>query len=529
MEKIKAIGLIFILLALLTLPLACTHHAVSANGSAEGSFTVPDTTPPANVTDLSVSTATTHSLTLTWTAPGDDGNNGTATEYDIRYATSNIDNETWGFAIRTTGEPTPEPANSTETFVVGGLASATTYYFALKTIDNAGNPSDLSNIAHRATLRSGGGGGGGGGGGDTSLSYFTVDFLGKVTSVPMSWDGSLAVPLLATSPDGTASLEIDKGTKVLDAAGKPVDEIAIAIMVFPQLPALPPSTIIIGNIQSFASSDLVFDKPATLTLGFAPGEVPEDTLSLTMVYGSETCWSEGEVERTSIGGLEALSARINHTGVFAILAKLVPSLELEIGYMGQKVASGNITMDGFLVESLEFTIQNGNGELYFSLPAGMRMLNREGKPPAMIMIDPVTLSELPPPPSDDSVILMPFSIHPALTIDPIMKVIIHYDAGELGEGINEEDLVLAYYDETKEKWVTLLSKVDAEANTVTAWTTHTSIFAVSSNIAGEFPWWWIVEGVLVIAGIALLAFLIRHRIRSRPAAKPDPSQTQLTK
>jgi len=528
MKKTEAIGLIFILLALFLVPLACVHHAVSANDSAEGSFTVVDTTPPANVTNLAVSAATTHSLTLTWTAPGDDGNNGTAAEYDIRYATSNIDNETWEFAINATGEPAPGPAGSNETFVVGGLTPATTYYFALKTIDNAGNPSDLSNIAHRATLRSGGGGGGDGGDGGPT-KYFTVDFLSKVTSVPMSWDGSLAIPLLATNPEGTASLEIDKGTKVLDAAGKPVDEIAIAIMVFPQLPTLPPNTIIIGDIRSFTSSNLVFDKPATLTFGFSHSEVPEGTLSLTMVYGSETSWSEVEVELTTIGGLDALSAKISHTGVFAIIANVLSFSELEIGYMGQKITSGNVTTDGLLVESLEFTIQEGNGELYFRLSEGTRMLNREGKPPDMIMIDPVAPSELPPPPSDDSLILMPFSIHPDLTIDPIMKVIIHYDEGELGDGINEEDLVLAYYDEPREKWVPLLSKVDAEGNTITAWTTHTSIFAVSSNIAGEFPWWWIVEGVLVIAGIALLAFLIRHRIRSRPAAKPDASQTRLTK
>jgi len=508
MKKTEAIGLVFTLFALLIVPLACTHHAVSANDSAGGSFTVADTTPPASVTDLAVSAATTNSLTLTWTAPGDDGNNGTAAEYDIRYATSNIDNETWGFATQVSGEPAPKPAGSNETFVVGGLASATTYYFALKTGDDAGNWANLSNIAHGATLRSGGGGGGGGG----STKYFTVDFQGKLTSVPLRWDGSLAVPMLATSPDGTASLKIDKGTKVLDAAGKPVDEIAIAIMVFPQLPTLPPNTIIIGDIHSFASSNLVFDKPATLTLGFSHSEVPEGTISLTMVYGSETSWSEVEVELTSIGGLDALSARINHTGMFTIVAKTISFSELTIGYMGQEVISGNITTDGFLVESLEFTIQEGNGELYFRLPEGTRMLNREGKSPDMIMIDPVAPLELPPPPSDDSAILMPFSIHPDLTIDPIMKVIIHYDEGELGDGINEEDLVFAYYDETREKWVPLLSKVDAEGNTVTAWTTHTSIFAVSSNIAGEFPWWWwIVAGVLVIA---LLAFLSRHRIRS---------------
>jgi len=520
-KKTEAIGFVFILFALLTLPLACGHHAVSANGSADGSFTVVDTTPPDAVTDLAVSTATTHSLTLTWTAPGDDGNNGTATEYDIRYATSGIDNETWEFAIQSSGEPAPGPAGSNETFVVDGLAAATTYYFALKTIDNAGNWANLSNIASGATLRSGGGGGGGGPG----PSYFTVDFLGKVTSVPMSWDGSLAVPLLATSPEGTASLKIDKGTKVLDAAGKPVDELTIRTVTNQPLPFLP-DTIRVGDIYSLTPSDLVFDKPATLTLSFSSSEVPEGTLSLTMVYGSETSWHEVEVEWVSIGGLDALSTRINHTSMFAVLAKVVSFSELDIGYMGQKVTSGNITTDGFLMESLEVTIQDGNGELHFSLPEGTRILNREGKPPAMIMIDPVTLSELPPPLSSDSIILMPFSIHPALTIDPIMEMTIHYDGGELGDGINEEDLALAYYDEAREKWVMLPTEVDVEANTVTAWTRHTSTFAILSNIAGEFPWWWIVLGVL---GIALLAFLIRRRIKSRPAAKPDASQARLAK
>ena len=521
MKKTEAIGFVFILFALLTLPLACGHHAVSANGSADGSFTVVDTTPPDAVTDLAVSTATTHSLTLTWTAPGDDGNNGTATEYDIRYATANIDNETWEFAIQASGEPAPGPAGSNETFVVDGLTAATTYYFALKTIDDAGNRANLSNIASGATLTSGGGGGGGGPG----PSYFTVDFLGKVTSVPMSWDGSLAVPLLATSPDGTASLKIDKGTKVLDAAGKPVDKLTIRTIDSQPLPLLPDATMV-GDIYSLTPSDLVFDKPATLTLGFSHSEVPEGALSLTIVYGSEAGLHEVEVERTTIGGLEALSARINHTSMFAIIARIVSFSELDIRYMGQKVTSGNITTDGFLMESLEFTIQNGNGEIYFSLPEGTRMLNREGKPPAMIMIDPITPSELPPSPSDDSVILMPFSIHPALTIDPIMKVTIHYDEGKLDAGINEEDLVLAYYDGAREKWVMLPTEVDVEANTVTAWVSHTSIFAILSNIAGEFPWWWIVGGVL---GIVLLAFLIRHRIRSRPAAKPDASQAQLAK
>ncbi|MBM3242012.1 hypothetical protein FJZ31_37550 [Candidatus Poribacteria bacterium] len=42
-----------------------------------------DTIPPAAVIDLTASSPTATSITLTWTAPGDDGNVGTAAQYDI--------------------------------------------------------------------------------------------------------------------------------------------------------------------------------------------------------------------------------------------------------------------------------------------------------------------------------------------------------------------------------------------------------------------------------------------------------------
>ena len=46
-----------------------------------------DTTAPAAVSNLATSSPTSSSITLSWTAPGDDGNTGTATTYDIRYRT----------------------------------------------------------------------------------------------------------------------------------------------------------------------------------------------------------------------------------------------------------------------------------------------------------------------------------------------------------------------------------------------------------------------------------------------------------
>ena len=110
-----------------------------------------DTIPPAPITDLRAGNPTPISITLTWTAPGDDGNAGTASEYDIRYSTSMITEDNWDEAIQCYGEPTPQPAGSSETFTVAGLSPSTTYYFALKTADEVPNWSDLSNVPSETT------------------------------------------------------------------------------------------------------------------------------------------------------------------------------------------------------------------------------------------------------------------------------------------------------------------------------------------------------------------------------------------
>jgi outer membrane protein assembly factor BamB len=113
----------------------------------------PDLTSPATVTDLASSASTTNSITLTWTAPGDDGNTGTASEYDIRYSTSPITEANWNAAATLCkGEPAPQPAGSSERFTVTRLSSGTTYYFALKTADEVSNWSLLSNVASGTTL-----------------------------------------------------------------------------------------------------------------------------------------------------------------------------------------------------------------------------------------------------------------------------------------------------------------------------------------------------------------------------------------
>lgn len=101
---------------------------------------------------LDAQSPTANSVTLIWTAPGDDGDSGTASEYDIRYSLSGITEANWDSAVQVTGEPSPQPPGSAETFMVTGLQPGTTYYFAIRTSDEVPNWSTLSNVVGKTTV-----------------------------------------------------------------------------------------------------------------------------------------------------------------------------------------------------------------------------------------------------------------------------------------------------------------------------------------------------------------------------------------
>lgn len=111
----------------------------------------PDTTSPATTSTLLATGGTDSSLTLTWIAPGDDGDTGTASQYDIRYGIDPIGGEVWNSATSVSHGLTPKVAGSAEGLVVGGLSADTIYFFALKAADENLNWSEISNVATDTT------------------------------------------------------------------------------------------------------------------------------------------------------------------------------------------------------------------------------------------------------------------------------------------------------------------------------------------------------------------------------------------
>ncbi|PKK84302.1 MAG: hypothetical protein CVT49_04015 [candidate division Zixibacteria bacterium HGW-Zixibacteria-1] len=113
-----------------------------------GGDTPEDNVPPERIDDLGAAPGDrSDEVVLSWSAPGDDGYVGTASQYDIRYATEYFSESGWYSATQVAGEPAPGSPGYNESMVITGLNPETTYYFGIRAGDDAGNWSSLSNIA----------------------------------------------------------------------------------------------------------------------------------------------------------------------------------------------------------------------------------------------------------------------------------------------------------------------------------------------------------------------------------------------
>jgi len=88
-------------------------------------------------------------FSIHWTAPGDDSLIGRASLYDLRYSNLPITAANFGEATPIAGLPAPAVAGTRESLLVSGLADGVAYYLAIKSVDEAGNWSPISNLMTR--------------------------------------------------------------------------------------------------------------------------------------------------------------------------------------------------------------------------------------------------------------------------------------------------------------------------------------------------------------------------------------------
>jgi len=132
-----------------------TEILFTAQAAESRSFQVyvGDVVSPAAVTDLAVDSALSKSMILQWSAPGDNGLAGMAVSYEIRYSLESITSENFTNAILVTDSVLlPDSSGQLQSMGIVNLEPQTEYYFAIKTTDDAGNQSLISNIINQSTL-----------------------------------------------------------------------------------------------------------------------------------------------------------------------------------------------------------------------------------------------------------------------------------------------------------------------------------------------------------------------------------------
>ncbi len=152
-------------------------QGVTATGgrlNLNGMMSQLDDVPPAAIADLGVQSTGSTTALLTWSAPGDDGNERKASRYDVRYATVPIDASNFDAATPAAGAPPPQDPGEPESFEVAGLDFTTTYYFAVVAEDERANRSPVSNAASGTTL------------GPPALGYYPESFTASLLTGGLS-------------------------------------------------------------------------------------------------------------------------------------------------------------------------------------------------------------------------------------------------------------------------------------------------------------------------------------------------------
>jgi hypothetical protein len=112
-----------------------------------------DVTPPSPVGGLTASLVTDQNAVLSWTASGDDGGNGIATAYEMRYlpGSGSLGDGNFSSGTLVTGLPIPAAPGTPQSMAITGLAANTAYTFGIRVRDEAGNWSSGSYLTVTTT------------------------------------------------------------------------------------------------------------------------------------------------------------------------------------------------------------------------------------------------------------------------------------------------------------------------------------------------------------------------------------------
>ncbi len=131
--------------------IALTVLSLGLTACSNGLSEPEDQTPPFTVIDLRVEFVLDTYADVSWTAPGDDDRQGTASRYEVRFLEGELTDATWSAAAVASDISAPQEAGSIEVMRVAGLAPGTAYQIGMRTFDDRQLGSGISNVVSVGT------------------------------------------------------------------------------------------------------------------------------------------------------------------------------------------------------------------------------------------------------------------------------------------------------------------------------------------------------------------------------------------
>ncbi len=142
---------------------------------------------------------------------------------------------------------------------------------------------------------------------------------------------------------------------------------------------------------------------------------------------------------------------------------------------GQTLLTDKISSQGVMTQSV--TAESANATCRLTINSGTKALAKDDSPLPLVTVIPA--SQPPAPPENASIVGLVYDFGPdGATFNPPVTLRYSYNLSEIPSGVNEKDLVIAYYDKNEANWVGVESAVDTITKTITAPVSHFTSFGI---------------------------------------------------
>ncbi|MGA7728332.1 MAG: CARDB domain-containing protein, partial [Dehalococcoidales bacterium] len=140
--------------------------------------------------------------------------------------------------------------------------------------------------------------------------------------------------------------------------------------------------------------------------------------------------------------------------------------------------ASSIASDGTILSRTE--VGSSDGQVSLVIPQGTSFLGPDNSPCTSVSMMPMPVSQQPPAPAGAEIIGLVYNLGPTgSTFEPAASLTFTFNAAQLAGNVNENNMTVAYWDQTSGQWVPLnTEKIDLADGTITAAINHFSTYAI---------------------------------------------------